>query len=714
MGAEGTHKLVPNKDGRMSRCFRSIGGRCQTDHSAIGGLAMNTRVICELLNRLPGCRWLLVAAILFTVSCRPQTGTDASRIPSSRTMVVDQQENGADTTRFRQADDVASSITSSGTNSEDDLSRVADERKSPAKQRPSQPDASAPAADVPRPTTSNGPRFSLALGATVDDDTGKQRHACPQRVSTADTSVSLLTDQVWGFSLTSQLADSVSERSLQNRIMVVSNTRHEEVCFAADPDIGRLEFCLANNTHEPLTLESLRVDLVGIIVIYEDQIAEPIAPKLVAPIEDLTVPANSPPKCDYVNLKDVFDDDDNPDSELTFAVEAGGDLVKPRLEDNGALELSFKPGYAGTSQIRVTATDPFDLTSVDRFLVKVTHPSAKDGPNRPSLTRKFPQLVSVPRYEAVVPPEKPKIRLGTVLFRHMLVARESVTPTSIDLLSAGETFPLLPRSAQRFSVNIAVQTTVNMPTSPPFPDMLFGRQRRRLAVFQPKVARSYHVLVAKARIVPADSEPYELYCDQVFTCVSQSAEADTALASGQHAGPVRLELQDCEGQALRKFLQSIIGKTLSLHSEQDKRFSFELPRVETMAYKRARRCLAVPQDFDRLDVSPLLYYGDAESPFRLEGLPGHEAFPAVGPFSAKDRWLRSNTVEVLLSFRRRHAAIWPVVAGEMKELCATTGDEELRRKAEYTRQAVAPQADVPIGSESFVGVSRISQTLFGK
>lgn len=97
------------------------------------------------------------------------------------------------------------------------------------------------------------------------------------------------------------------------------------------------------------------------------------APRVANPIADLTVPQDSPPVLDYVNLNTVFDDPDNADSQLVYSItlNAPPGIVAVTIGADDKLDLSFLSGASGVVNLTVRATDPGLLFAEDTFLVTV-------------------------------------------------------------------------------------------------------------------------------------------------------------------------------------------------------------------------------------------------------------------------------------------------------------------------------------------------------
>ena len=82
---------------------------------------------------------------------------------------------------------------------------------------------------------------------------------------------------------------------------------------------------------------------------------------------------NSPPVLDHADLNDVFEDVDNPDSDLRYTIEVNTreDLVAAIIDTNDTLDLSFVADAFGEANITIRATDPGGLFGEDTFTVTV-------------------------------------------------------------------------------------------------------------------------------------------------------------------------------------------------------------------------------------------------------------------------------------------------------------------------------------------------------
>jgi glucose/arabinose dehydrogenase len=131
------------------------------------------------------------------------------------------------------------------------------------------------------------------------------------------------------------------------------------------------------------------------------------APHVANQIQNLTVPKNSPPVLDYVDLNAVFDDVDNPDSDLAYTVVGNlpSGIVTASIGADDKLDLSFVNGVSGVVVITVRATDPGGLFAQEGFVVSVTPDNAP-----PEVANPIPDL-TVARN---APPRLDYVNLNTV------------------------------------------------------------------------------------------------------------------------------------------------------------------------------------------------------------------------------------------------------------------------------------------------------------
>ncbi|MDV6031969.1 MAG: hypothetical protein F9B45_18140 [Phycisphaera sp. RhM] len=102
------------------------------------------------------------------------------------------------------------------------------------------------------------------------------------------------------------------------------------------------------------------------------------APFVAQAIDDLTVRPGVAIRSGYVNLHQVFSDSDNPDSELTFSLQSNSAptiVTAVEISADGNLDLTFASDQAGSSNIRIRATDPAGDSIEEEFTVHLLAPS---------------------------------------------------------------------------------------------------------------------------------------------------------------------------------------------------------------------------------------------------------------------------------------------------------------------------------------------------
>jgi len=115
-------------------------------------------------------------------------------------------------------------------------------------------------------------------------------------------------------------------------------------------------------------------DRFTLTVVAEDPVEDDQAPVVSDPIEDITLEEVSDNENNdpiVINLEHVFDDPDNENSMISFAVSSDNQsLVSANIEQN-ALNLAIQPEQFGIAEIEVTATSN-GLSVSDKFQIIVT------------------------------------------------------------------------------------------------------------------------------------------------------------------------------------------------------------------------------------------------------------------------------------------------------------------------------------------------------
>jgi hypothetical protein len=157
----------------------------------------------------------------------------------------------------------------------------------------------------------------------------------------------------------------------------------------------------------------------------------------------------------------------------------------------------------------------------------------------------------------------------------------------------------------------------------------FKDPRRKLAAKPPQLTRTWHILKLSAVTTTAAGAEQPLESDELIVLESLPVLPEEGGKLASEPQPVDLSQGNFYPIAL--FPARIAQETVR---------AFE----DSVAYKRALLCKAVPDGFDSAQISPTCFFGDGASPFRSK-----EFAPR---FATASNWPRSNLAELLLSVRK--------------------------------------------------------------
>lgn len=437
------------------------------------------------------------------------------------------------------------------------------------------------------------------------------------------------------------------------RAVLMSNRQDATADEVAGGRQASITFQLNNQSHERVTISQVELLLLGIVTVFEDQIAQPQPPIAGKPPADLVVEESDPrQKQDYANLKELFHDRNDPPSELRYsATSAPGSGVGAALDADQKLDLTFGK-FGGGGDVTLTATDAFGQSAEVTFRVTVKGPPDPSSPLAvlgvmQSLPDFFPvgQPAQGGVIEAFVVEEK-RQDLGEVLLNYSLDRDTLVAPASSgNLLPEDESSALRANSARSAVVRVNSRTALKLQETPK--DLMQGVGARRLSAYRPQVAALIQLLALRVRINSEDGARCDLYTDNLYLLHSMPY-----LAFGAEVPPGRAGLQ-------------LLNLGVLTHEE-------------TIAFQRGQACgleLAQPGD-----ISEFCFYRNPQHPLRQS---------AAGNSSGTEPpWLRSNLVPVLAGVQTEHPELWKLLAPPFEEPAAE-GGELAKAKAAYLRRSLA-------------------------
>ena len=444
------------------------------------------------------------------------------------------------------------------------------------------------------------------------------------------------------------------------RVILITNQRGSASQVSQVESEAELSFQINNFTAEPVTLSRLQLHLLGIVQHYEDQIAEPVPPHVIKNIEDLEVVAGSPPKT-VAEMAKVFADEDTPFGDLTFtATSSEPQLVQPVIVE-GRLVLKITPTKSGRAYLSVVALDPFELSAVASFEVKVKGtemvavaepPLAAEiaSPKAFSLEHYFPVGNEVPNQTHEI---EPNLDLGEVILDHRLSQLETIGTCATGNLISGAGDVRRPNTIRPYTLRISTRLLV-VPRFPTQSDTMVGFKdpRRKLAAKPPRLTGTWHILKLSAVITTAAGVERSLETGNLIVVESLPPSSTPPEATETTAGdPSPVDLSQGSFCPTASFPARMVYDVLRVHED-------------TPAYRRALLCQSVPDGFDAAQISPTCYFGDGGSPFRSK-----EYAPR---FAATSRWPRTNLAESLLNIRKD----LPDVFGELESAISSAAENK--------------------------------------
>ena len=475
------------------------------------------------------------------------------------------------------------------------------------------------------------------------------------------------------------------------RVILITNQRSSTPASPAIDSEARISFQVSNLSQEQVTLSRLQLHLVGIVQHYEDRIAEPISPRVVKYIDDLEVQPGSGPKT-VAEMAKVFADDDTPWEHLEFkATSSDPAVVQPAISD-GRLVLRFPSGSPGLAYVVAEVTDPFGLSGVCGFEVRikgyvppVTESLVVGNPVIPRTGVNFESPVPRTGVAPINAPEvEPTIDLGEVALDHRLSRLEVLAPSATGNLLPATGDPRRPNTIRPFKLRISPRLLLTPPAAASEDAMVgFKDPRRKLAARPPRLTRAWHVFQLSAAVTSAAGAEQNLDCGLL---VLESAPPAPAADENPDKQTRPLDLLSGYFYKPDQFLTRLGYETLRTYQQ-------------TPAYDRATLCAAVPEGFDPGKISEMCYFGDAGSPFRDKTF--------APRFSATSRWPRSNLADSLSSLRSG----LPALSKQLESAIVLLADDEnqeqsFRVRMAYLRDKLAAGAPREQPTTSLVRVVR--------
>jgi len=407
-----------------------------------------------------------------------------------------------------------------------------------------------------------------------------------------------------------------------------------------------------NSSQENVYLSNCQVFLGGIVLVYEDQIADPIAPEVENDIPPLTVVMNAPPRNNYADLREIFEDEDTPDSHLDFSIieNTNPDLVQPRLSNGYMLGLEFLPSVTGEADITVRATDPFDLSSDATMSLTVVEYQGmavmySAGGRGSGMMGQQNSMKS--RLSSMVVGNDTRINLGNHVFSHSLDRTEVVAgQSSGDMFGSDRNHIVPPGDKQSFLINTRFVTRIRSDYENDLrSDMLVGLEdsQRRLSAEVPQLVEAWYFFFVTMRAVSETGERHNIVADKAFVLHSSPDFGEDDLIE-LPTGYLALRPQKCLEVPLQTVMNLLMDSTIKTTGE-------------TQVFEKAWLCEAIPESLDPKTVSEFCYYSDRGSPFRNKF---SESFASGKP------WLRSNLLANLQALQQSQAEIWPLVDDQIR------------------------------------------------
>jgi hypothetical protein len=449
-------------------------------------------------------------------------------------------------------------------------------------------------------------------------------------------------------------SNSSSSSGAPRRAVLLSNQPEASAEDVAGARQATISFQLNNQSHERVTVSQVELVLLGVVTVFEDQIAHPQPPAVEYSLEpkDLVVEESDPRvKQDYVSLPDLFKDQNDPPGKLRFSaqVEPAG-AVGASLDANQKLDLTFGK-YSDEAKVTLTATDAFDQSAAVQFQVTVKGPPDPSAPLVASLSTidYFPRLINVGQpapgggIEAFVVEEK-RQDLGDVRLNYALDRDDLIAPASSgNLLPEEESSVLRANSARSVVIRVGCRTTLKLPELPK--DLMQGEGSRRLSAYRPQPVALIYLLAVRVRINSEDGTRGDLYSENLYVLHSHPYD----MAQGAELSPEQAAAQ-------------LLNLAVSTNGE-------------TMAFERGQLCRLSLARAD--EVSEFCFYRNPQHPLRKTAVVS----------GSPDPWARTNLVAVLAGIESEHPAIWKPIAASLNSPAAD--DPMLRAKRDYVERKLA-------------------------
>ncbi len=418
-----------------------------------------------------------------------------------------------------------------------------------------------------------------------------------------------------------------------------------------------------NQSQEPVIIARAELMVLGVIPVYEDRIAMPIAPFAVKPHPGLAVTPGRPRQVrGHVTLPAHFEDRNDPPSALRFTASAKpGKLATPSVTSEGRLDLELaRPApHAGEEVIAVRATNAFGLHAETDF--KVVYFPSEDGVPVPATPLKVHTTQRTwQRAFFAFKPEPKEVDLGLACLNYSLKRGDVVAPVaSGNLLPSDAAVVLPPGTSRSFILRVDSRIKVALPDLAK--DLLEGEGGRRLACLTPEPRWVSQVLTLRLSGHREDGRRVEILCDSLFLL-----HGETGARSADKGTLYEGAIDSIDSPHLGEALRLLIDRTVFTHGQ-------------TRAYARAGDC-GIAGLAPEAGVSPFCYFGHAGSPLRkLESA-----------YTDQDRWPRSNILPTLAAVSREHPALW---AAMRARIAALAGDRThpSQAKARFVLDGMAGQ-----------------------
>lgn len=470
-----------------------------------------------------------------------------------------------------------------------------------------------------------------------------------------------------GIDLQSRQPDYAGQAGGDSNIVNDSFHTLDSVVSQQPKDVVSAMIRVVNSSAETVSLSNIQVILGGIILVYEDEIADPSPPYVARPIQTLKVLKDSPPRPGFLSLNEVFQDQDTPDVHMEYSIESNSneDLFTPNIDSNAMLNLNFSSNMTGEANLIIRATDPF------KFFADATMKVIVRDPDEVGLLSRSPKRYSLP--PATMEPKRTslgrsyghndqRINLGDCLFENVLSKNTIIAmQSSGDLLGRDESHIMGPNSGRPFLINIQFITHFQETRKQLKPDLLVGIEdpRRKLAVDVPKLVESWHFFFITMRAISESGQKYDISSDKAYVLHSQLPLTHPGQTAFEDIS-TKLNSDYCVEIPLDEIGTFLMDSTISTISS-------------TQAFKKAQICGAVPENINTDMVSDMCYYSNRFSPFRNS---------SSRKIVADEKWKRSNFLDYLRVLQGSQSELWPILEEQIE---AAKSDKQNNRdiKARY-------------------------------